>query len=73
MSESESIEEASRKRYFLSKPGHFAVLGISVTVTCLLVTWQTLLRGHDLYPGLFVEHRKPHDNAKRKAKYENAR
>lgn len=73
MSESEPFEEASRKRYLLSKPRHSAVLGISIAVTCLLAMWQSLLRRHEFYPGLFVERRKPHDNAKRKAKYANAR
>ena len=29
--------------------------------------WQSLLRGHDFYPGLFAERRKPHVNAKGKA------
>ena len=68
MSESEPIEDASRKRYFLSKPRHRAALGISVRETCLLLTWQTLFRGHDFYPGLFVERRKPHVNEKEERK-----
>ena len=65
MSESEPFEEASRKRYILTKPRHFAALGTSATETCLLVACQALLRRHDFYPGLFVERRKPHDNAKK--------
>ncbi len=73
MSESEPSDEASRKRYILSKSRHRAVLEISKAVTCLLALWQSLFRGHDFYPGLFVEHRKPHGNVKRKSKYENAR
>jgi hypothetical protein len=73
MSVSEPTDEASRKRYLLPKPRHRAVLGISIAVTCLLAMWQSLFRGHDFYSGLFVEHRKPHDNVKRKAKYEKAR
>ena len=68
-----TFDEASRKRYLLSKSRHSAVLEKSIAVTCLLAMWQSLLRRHDFYSGLFVEHRKPHDNAKRKAKYENAR
>ena len=61
-----TFDEASRKIYILSKPRHLAVLGISIAVTCLLAMWQSLLRRHDFYPGLFVEHRKPHVNAKGK-------
>lgn len=73
MSESEPTDEASRKRNLLSKPRHRAVSGISIAVTCLLAMWQSLFRWHDFYSGLFVEHRKPHGNAKRNAKYANAR
>ena len=73
MSESEPTDDASRKRYLLPKPRHRAVSGISIAVTCLLAMWQSLFRGHDFYSGLFAEHRKPHGNVKRKAKYENAR
>ena len=73
MSESEPTEEASRKRHMLSKPGHSAVPEISIAGTCLLAMWQPLLRGHDFYPGLFVERRKPYNNVKGNAKYENAR
>jgi hypothetical protein len=47
MSESKPTDEASRKRYNLTKPGHSAVLGTSATETCLLVACQALLRGHD--------------------------
>ena len=61
-----TFEEASRKRYLLSKPRHLAVLGTSITVTCLLVMRQSLLRRHDFYLGLFVERRKPQVNAKGK-------
>lgn len=73
MSESEPSEEASRKQTLLSKSGHLAVLEISIAITCLLAMRQSLLRRHDFYLGLFVEHGKPHGDAKRKAKYENAR
>lgn len=66
MSGSEPTDEAPRKRYILTKPGHFAVPGTSATETCLLVTCQALLRGHDFYPGLFVGHGKPFVDAKRK-------
>jgi len=59
MSESEPTEEASRKRYLLSKPRYLAIFGISITVTCLLVMWQSSLRRHDFYLGLFLERRKP--------------
>ena len=47
MSVSEPSDEASRKRNLLSKPGHRAVSGISIAVTCLLAMWQSLFRGHD--------------------------
>jgi hypothetical protein len=61
-----TFDDASRKRYFLSKPRHRAVLGIGVAVTCLLATWQALFRRHDFYPGLFVVHGKPLVDIKRK-------
>jgi hypothetical protein len=67
MSESKPTDEASRKRYNLTKPGHSAVLGTSATETCLLVACQALLRGHDFYPGLFAGHGKPLVDDKRKA------
>ena len=66
MRESEPSEEASRKRYILSKSRHRAVSEISKAVTCLLALWQSLFRRHDFYSGLFEEHRKPLDNAKGK-------
>ncbi len=66
MSESEPTEEASRRQYMLSKPRNVEFLGISVTETYLLVTWQPLYRGHELYLGLFAERRKPCSNAKEK-------
>jgi len=73
MSASEPFEEASRKRYLLSKPEYLRTLGTNVAVTCLLARWQSLLRRHEFYLGLFAERRKPHDNAKGKPKYVNAR
>jgi len=39
----------------------------SMVATCLPAMWQPLLRGHDFYPGLFAERRKPHVNVKGKA------
>ncbi len=66
MSESEPIEEASRKLYILSKPRCFANLGMNIAVTCLLAMWQSLFRGHEFYLGLFVERRKPFVDAKGK-------
>lgn len=50
----------------LSKPRRSAAFGISLAVTCLQAKRQPLLRGHDFYSGLFVEHRKPCGNAKGK-------
>ena len=73
MSESEPTDEASRNRNLLSKPRPRGVFGISIAVTCLLAIWQSLFRRHDFYLGLIVERRKPYGNAKRKAKYVNAR
>ena len=73
MSVSEPSDEASRKRYLLSKPRHRAVSGISIAVTCLLAMWQSLFRGHDFYPGLFMEHGKPYSNVKGKVQVEKIR
>jgi hypothetical protein len=67
-----TLDDASRKRYFLSKPRHRAVFGISVATTCLLATWQALFRGHDFYSGLFVEHGKPLADVKRKTQAQTA-
>jgi len=36
MSESEPFDEASRKRYILSKPRYLAISGINIAETCLL-------------------------------------
>ncbi len=67
MSESEPTDEASRKRYMLSKSRLRAVFEISKAVTCLLALWQSLFRRHDFYPGLFAGHGKPLVDEKRKA------
>ena len=48
ISQGKPTDEASRKRYNLTKPGHSADLGTSATETCLLVACQALLRRHSL-------------------------
>lgn len=63
----QTFDEASRIGYQLSKPRYLAVIGKSVVITCLLATWQPLLKRHDFYSGLFVEHGNSPVDAKRKA------
>lgn len=41
-------------------------LVMRIEITCLLTIWQSLFRGHDFYPGLLTEHRKPLVNVKGK-------
>ena len=70
MSESEPFDEASRS-VLTVKIKKLSGLVISVMVTCLLVTWQSVFRRHDFYLGLFLEHKKSYVFLERKFKLGN--
>ena len=66
MNASEPSDDAPRRQYMLSKPRNVEFSGISIAETYLLAMRQPLWRGHEFFPGLFTERRKPHGNIKGK-------
>jgi len=67
MNESEPLMKCRENEQSVKTTGLLVPEDLSVAGTCLLATWQTSLRGHESYSGLFMEQRKSCNDEKGKA------